>query len=69
VVASATPRAAVDRLARALKHAVERPEMQARFDKDGVEPVGYGPAEFRAQIAREIAQYRELAKQAGIKLE
>jgi len=69
VVPSATPQPAIDKLAAALKRAVERPEVQARFDKDGVEPVGNTPAEFRAQIAREIAQYRDLAKQADIKVE
>ena len=69
VVPSATPKPVVDKLAAAIKRAVERPEVQARFDKDGVEPVGNTPAEFKAQIAREIVQYRDLAKQAGIKIE
>jgi len=69
VVPSATPQPIVDKLASAIKRAVERPEVQARFDKDGVEPVGNTPAEFKAQIAREIVQYRDLATQAGIKIE
>jgi tripartite-type tricarboxylate transporter receptor subunit TctC len=59
----------MDKLAAAAKRAVERSDVQARFDKDAVEPVGNGPAEFKALIAREIAQWRELAKQADIKLD
>jgi tripartite-type tricarboxylate transporter receptor subunit TctC len=69
VAPSGTPQAILDKLAAAAGRAVARPEVQARFDKDGVEPVGGGPAEFKAQIAREIAQWRELAKQTEIKVE
>jgi tripartite-type tricarboxylate transporter receptor subunit TctC len=69
VVPSATPKPVIDKLAAALNRAVERPDVQARFDKDGVEPVGGTPAAFKAQIAREIAQYRDLARQADIRIE
>jgi len=34
-----------------------------------VEPVGNSPAAFKAQVSREIAQWRDLAKQADIKVE
>ena len=43
--------------------------MLARFDKEGIEPVGNGPAEFRAQVAKEIAQWRELAKATKITID
>ena len=56
----------VHKLAAAARRFVALPEIQARFDKDGVEPVGNGPDEFRAQIASEIAQWRELAKATKI---
>jgi tripartite-type tricarboxylate transporter receptor subunit TctC len=69
VVPSATPQPVVDKLAAAIRRAVDRPDLQARFDKDGVEPVGGTPAAFKAQITREIAQYRDLARQADIKIE
>ena len=69
VAPAGTPAAILDKLASASRRAVARPEVQARFDKDGVEPVGSGGPEFKAQIAREIAQWRELAKQAEIKIE
>ena len=66
VAPAATPEAVVDKLAAAARRFVALPEIQARFDKDGVEPVGNGPDEFGAQIAREIAQWRELAKATKI---
>jgi tripartite-type tricarboxylate transporter receptor subunit TctC len=69
VAPAGTPRAVLDKLATATKRAVERPDVQARFDKDGVEPVGNGPAEFKALVSREIAQWRALARQAEIKVE
>jgi tripartite-type tricarboxylate transporter receptor subunit TctC len=66
VAPAATPDAVVEKLATAIRRFVALPETQARFDKDGVEPVGSGPDEFSTQIAREIAQWRELAKTTKI---
>ena len=66
VAPAATPDAVVRKLAAAAQRFVALPETRARFDKDGVEPVGSGPDEFGAQIAREIAQWRELAKTTKI---
>ena len=50
----------------AIQRFVAQPATQARFDKDGIEPVGNGSDEFRAQIASEIAQWRELSKTTKI---
>jgi len=61
VAPAATPDAVVQKLATAARRFVALAEVQARFDRDGVEPVGSGPDEFRVQIAKEIAQWRELA--------
>ena len=66
VVPAATPDAVVQKLATAIQRFVALPETQARFDKDGIEPVGNGPDEFGAQIAEELAQWRELAKTTKI---
>ena len=65
----ATPDAVIAKLSTAIRNFVARPETQARFDKDGIEPVGNGPDEFGAQITREIAQWRELAKATKITIE
>ena len=59
VAPAATPDAVVQKLATAARRFVALPEIQARFDKDGVEPVGNGPDEFGAQIANEIAVWRD----------
>jgi tripartite-type tricarboxylate transporter receptor subunit TctC len=66
VAPAATPDAVVQKLAAAAQRFVALPKTQARFDKDGVEPVGSGPDEFGAQIAKEIVQWRELAKTTKI---
>ena len=69
VAPAATPDAVIQKLATAIRRFVALPETQARFDKDGVEPVGSGPDVFGAQITREIAQWRELAKATKITVE
>lgn len=69
VVPAGTPQPIVDRLAAASRRAVAQADTLARFDKDGVEPVGNTPAEFRALISREIGQWRDLAKQTKITVE
>jgi tripartite-type tricarboxylate transporter receptor subunit TctC len=66
VAPAATPDAVIQKLATAARRFVALPETQARFDKDGVEPVGSGPDEFSAQITKEIVQWRELAKTTKI---
>jgi tripartite-type tricarboxylate transporter receptor subunit TctC len=66
VAPAGTPDVVVQRLASAAQRFVVLPETQARLDKDGIEPVGNGPNEFSAQIAKEIAQWRDLAKTTKI---
>jgi tripartite-type tricarboxylate transporter receptor subunit TctC len=66
VAPAGTPDVVVQRLASAAQRFVALPETQARLDKDGIEPVGNGPNEFSAQIAKEIAQWRALAKTTKI---
>jgi tripartite-type tricarboxylate transporter receptor subunit TctC len=69
VVPAGTPQPIVDKLTVAARRAASAPDTLARFDKDAVEPVGNTPAEFKALIAREIGQWRELAKQTKITVE
>jgi len=69
VVPAGTPQPIVDKLAAAARRAATAPETLARFDKDGVEPVGDTPAEFKARISREIGQWHELAEQTRITIE
>ena len=69
VAPAATPDAVVEKLAAAAQRFVARPETQARFDKEGIEPVGSNAAQFNALIAREILQWRELAKTTKIAID
>jgi tripartite-type tricarboxylate transporter receptor subunit TctC len=66
LVPAATPDAVVTKLATAMRRFVALPETRARFDKDGIEPVGNGPQEFGAEITRELAQWRELTRTTRI---
>lgn len=61
-----TPEPVIAKLAAAAQRIVGSPEVQARFDKDGVEPVGNGPDAFHTLVGREIAQWRELARSTKI---
>jgi tripartite-type tricarboxylate transporter receptor subunit TctC len=64
-----TPQAVIDRLAAAGAKAAHAPAVVERLQRDGVEPVGGTPAQMGALIAREIPQWRDLAKTANIKLQ
>ena len=66
VAPAGTPEPVVAKLAATARRIVASPDVQARFDRDGVEPVGSDPEAFRAQIAREIAQWRDLARTTTI---
>jgi tripartite-type tricarboxylate transporter receptor subunit TctC len=64
-----TPQAIIDRLAAASARAAHAPDIAEKLARDGVDPVGGTPAELAALIARELVQWRELAKAANIKLQ
>jgi len=69
IAPAGTPKPVIDKLAAAVKHAVEMPELAARLKRDGIDPVGGTPEDFAALIRREIAQWRALAKSANIRLD
>ncbi len=69
VAPTGTPAEAVGALARALREAVRAPDVLERLTSQGVEPVGSTPEAFRAIIAREIPQWREVIRAAGIRAE
>src|SRR6185503_4371343 len=62
VAPAATPKDVIEKLAAAVKRAVGTPELAERLKRDGIDPVDSGPQEFGAQIGKEIAQWRELAR-------
>ena len=69
VAPAATPDGVVEKLAGIIQRFVVRPETRARFDKEGIEPVGSTSGDFAALIAREIAEWRGLARATNIKIE
>jgi len=66
---AATPQPIIERIASAVARAVRSPELIERLHHDGVDPVGNTPEAFRALIAREIPQWREVGQTAKITLQ
>ena len=64
-----TPAAVVQRLSREIAAVVRLPEVRARFQKLGAEPVGSTPAEFTAFAKAELAKWAGIVKQSGAKVE
>jgi tripartite-type tricarboxylate transporter receptor subunit TctC len=63
-----TPRPVIDRLNKEINRIIHLPDVVAVLDKQGVSPTGSTPEEFQALIAREIAQWRDVVREANIKL-
>ncbi len=61
-----TPRTVIDRLNAEVTAALALPEVQKNLQLQGVEPSPVTPAEYDAQIRREIADNIRIAKKAGV---
>ncbi|MGZ9057611.1 MAG: Bug family tripartite tricarboxylate transporter substrate binding protein [Burkholderiaceae bacterium] len=66
--AAKTPPAVVQRIAAEIANAVRDPATRQRLLAAGVDPLGLGPAEFSAFLAREHATYSKVARDRNIKL-
>ncbi|WP_454675501.1 Bug family tripartite tricarboxylate transporter substrate binding protein [Achromobacter pestifer] len=64
-----TPPAVVDRLHAAVVKALQDPQLRARFQELGAEPLGSTPAEFAKQIADETAWWGKLVQSTGTKIQ
>ncbi len=64
-----TPQPIVDKLNAELAKAAKAPDVIARLSPDGAQPVGSTPDELRQFIVTDIARWRKVVKDAGIKLE
>jgi tripartite-type tricarboxylate transporter receptor subunit TctC len=64
---AATPPAIVSRLNAALNAAVGDPEIRARFAANGVSATGGSPDDLAALIAEEMARWRIVVREIGIK--
>jgi tripartite-type tricarboxylate transporter receptor subunit TctC len=68
-VPAATPKPVIAKLHAALTDAIKQPDMRARFEKMGAEPVGSTPDELAAHLAKESARWTKLIAERGIKAE
>jgi tripartite-type tricarboxylate transporter receptor subunit TctC len=64
-----TPPDIVAKLGDAMKKVISNPDFRAKLEKIGARPVGNSPAEFKAQILREVEQTKKLVKERNIKFE
>jgi tripartite-type tricarboxylate transporter receptor subunit TctC len=62
-----TPRDIVEKLHAAGQRVLDKPEMQQKLKKLGVEPLPMTPAEMDDLVKRDVAAYMEVIKAAGIK--
>ena len=64
-----TPKPIVDRLQKDIAAVLMLPEVRERYLKGGFEPVGNTPAEFAAQIKADLARWKNVVKDANIRIE
>jgi tripartite-type tricarboxylate transporter receptor subunit TctC len=63
-----TPQPIVEKLAAEAAKALHDPDVLKRFALLGVEPAGEGPAALAQEIRRTVAQWREVVRQSGMKV-
>ncbi|MFY9317069.1 MAG: tripartite tricarboxylate transporter substrate binding protein [Burkholderiales bacterium] len=64
-----TPAAAVEKLNADAVAAINLPDIRPRMLEQGYEPVGNSSAQFSAFVKSEVAKYRKIIQDAGIRLE
>ena len=64
-----TPPDVVAKLGEAMQKLIANPDFRAKLEKIGARPVGNSPAEFKAQILREVEETKKLVKERNIKFE
>ena len=68
-VPAGTPRAIVDKLRAAVVKAFEEPDMKETWFKLGAEPGGSTPEEFRELVARDVAKWGKVVRDAKVSVE
>ena len=69
VAPAGVPRPILDKLAAEVARIVQLPEVAARFQLDGADPVGSTPREFTTFLRAEMQKWSKVIKDAGIKAE
>jgi len=67
VVPAKTPKPIVAKLSKELMRIIKQPDMQERFNQQGLDAVGSTPEELSALIKKETVEYAKLVKQIGLK--
>ena len=66
MVPAGTPKDIVEKIYKDTAKALDAPEVRERLQKIGNEPMGTSPAEFAADIAREVPQWGKVIEAAGL---
>lgn len=69
IAPAGTPKEIVDRVSLEAKKALADPELKKKLDDQGIVPMGTTPDEFRAFVTEEIARWKKVITDAGIKME
>lgn len=69
VAPQGTPPAIINRIAAAVKAAVNQTELRARLWQIGVDPIGNTPEQFAQTLKSDIATWTEAAKASNLKIE
>ena len=64
-----TPAPIVEKLSAALLKAMQTPQLKKRYATEGAEPVPMTPQEFTKYVMNEVARWKQVVKDAGLKLE
>jgi tripartite-type tricarboxylate transporter receptor subunit TctC len=64
-----TPEVIINKLAAELATAIKSRELAERLTDDGGELVGSSPERFRRMLIAEIARWREVVKEANVRIE
>ena len=64
-----TPPEIVDKLSDALRKAMQTPQLKQRYATEGAEAVPMTPQEFTKYVLNEVSRWRQVVKDAGLKLE
>jgi tripartite-type tricarboxylate transporter receptor subunit TctC len=66
---AATPRPVIERLATEIRKIVQMPDVRARIEATGAEPVGSTPDEFARRIAGDVDKWKKVADAAKIRID
>jgi len=69
MVPAGTPKEIVTLLHRQIARVMQQPDVKARLDTLGFDPVGSTPDEFAAWLKQEYAKYGEVVRRANLKVE